>query len=210
MPIIFDAPVQVGGAMAMETIICTNGSGPNWGGCDIWISSDDQTFKYAGTQWGGTAMGTLTANFASGSDPDTVNTLAVDLTASKGTVADADAYNTLALVDDELIAYSAASLTAQYKYSLGTYIRRGIWGTAIAAHSSGAPFARLRDKSFFTRRYRNSDIGKTIYVKLLSFNQWGGGKQRSIRCRAPRTRSARRRPIRWGFCRGSSRRRIWR
>ncbi len=187
-PIFFDAPVQIGNVLGMETIICTNGSGPNWGGCDIWISQDDVTFRYAGTLIGGTAMGTLTANFASGSDPDTANTLSVDLTSSRGgllpgTQADADQGNTLCLVDGELVTYEQSTLTAQWKYDLGKhatapgYLRRGFYGTPVAGHAAGAKFARLREGSYFTVGYDSADIGQTIYVKLLSFNQHGGGKQ---------------------------------
>ncbi len=187
-PITFDAPVQIGNVMGMETILCTNGSGSNWGGCDIWISQDNVTFKYAGTLLGGTTMGTLSANFASGSDPDTVNTLAVNLAESEGTLlpgtqADADHGNTLCIVDGELVTYEQASLTAQYTYNLGKngatpgYLRRGFYGTSIAAHSAGASFARLREGSYFTVGYDSTDIGQTIYVKLLSFNPYGGGKQ---------------------------------
>ncbi|MGH7090550.1 MAG: phage tail protein, partial [Stellaceae bacterium] len=187
-PMFLDAPVQVGKALQMETILCTAGSGPNWGGCDIWISSDNQNFRYAGTLLGGTVMGTLTASFASGSDPDTANTLAVDLSETQGTLAggtqaDADQGHTLCLVDQELVTYQQATLTGQWKYNLGKsgasagYLRRGVYGTAIAAHGSGAPFARLRAGSYFTLGYDATDIGKAIYVKLLSFNHWGGGKQ---------------------------------
>jgi Putative phage tail protein len=181
-PLFFDAPVQIGNVLGMETIVATNGSGGNWGGCEIWISSDDVNFKYAGTLWGGTAMGTLTAALASGSDPDTTNTLSVDLSSSKGTLAggtmaDADKGNTLCLIDQELVTFESATLTGQYTYDLGTYLRRGFYGTTIAAHSSGAPFARLRQGSYFTVGYDAADIGQTIHVKLLSFNPWGGGKQ---------------------------------
>jgi hypothetical protein len=187
-PVFFDAPVQIGNVLAMETIVATNGAGPNWGGCDVWISSDDVNFKYAGTLWGGTTMGTLTATFASGLDPDTVNTLSVDLTESKGilnggTQADADQGSTLCLVDHELVSFEQATLTSQWHYDLGKhgvasgYLRRGFYGTTVASHSSGAPFVRLRPGSYFTIGYGAADIGTTVYVKLLSFNQWGGGKQ---------------------------------
>src|SRR5665213_2984882 len=110
-------PVQLGNVLGMETLLATNG-GLNWGGADIWVSSDDVTFKYAGTLQGGTAMGVTTAALAAGSDPDTVHTLAVDLTPSRGvllpgTAADADQGNTLCLVGGELVAYQQATLTAQ-------------------------------------------------------------------------------------------------
>ena len=181
-------PVQLGNVLGMETLLATNG-GLNWGGCDIWVSSDDVTFKYAGTLQGGTAMGITTAALAAGSDPDTVHTLAVDLTPSRGvllpgTAADADQGNTLCLVGGELVAYQQATLTAQYRYDLGVhgasagYLRRGFYATAIVSHASGAAFVRLREGSYFTIGYGAGQIGQTIHVKLLSFNKWGGGRQR--------------------------------
>lgn len=186
-PIMLDAPVQVGATLNMETLLCTNG-GPLWGGCDIWISADNVSFKYAGTMQGGTAMGVTTASFPIGSDPDTTDTLAVDLTQSRGNLLpgsqnDADQGHTLCLVDQELVTYEQASLTAQYKYNLGKngssagYLRRGFYGTTIASHASGAPFARLREGSYFTIGYSAAQVGQTIYVKLLSFNLWGGSRQ---------------------------------
>ncbi len=81
------------------------------------------------------------------------------------------------------MTYEQSTLTAQWKYDLGKhgssagYLRRGVYGTAVAAHSAGAPFARLKQGSYFTIGYDAADVGATIYVKLLSFNPHGGGKQ---------------------------------
>ena len=133
-------------------------------------------------------MGTLTATRAGGSDPDTTHTLAVDLTASGaacsgGTQADADQGGTICLVDRELVSYQQATLTGQYQYDLGKtggqsgYLRRGDYGTTVAAHAAGATFARLRPGRYSTVGYGRAEIGTTIHVKLLSFNIWGGGRQ---------------------------------
>jgi hypothetical protein len=138
------------------------------------------TTEYTGTYSSGPTLYLL--------DPDEGDTLAVDLTETAGalaagTQADADGGNTLCLVDDELVTYEQATLTAQYQYNLGKsgsaagYLRRGVYGTAISAHAAGASFARLRPGSYFTLGYDAGDVGKTIYVKLLSFNPWGGGRQ---------------------------------
>ena len=61
------------------------------------------------------AKGTLTNTLAAGTDPDTGNTLSVDLGESRGSLlsglqADADAFRTLCYVDGELIAYETATL----------------------------------------------------------------------------------------------------
>ncbi len=133
-------------------------------------------------------MGTLAAPLPAGSDPDTTNTLSVDLTASRGaliaaTQADADQGNTVCYVDGEYVAYEQATLTSQYRYDLGRhgaaagYLRRGLYGSAIAAHAAGASFVRLRKGTVFQLPYDKGQIGATIHVKLLSFNLWGGGRQ---------------------------------
>src|SRR6266850_482660 len=51
------------------------------------------------------------------------------------------AFVTLCYCDGELIAFKTATLTASHRYDL-TYLRRGVYGTPIGAHSAGASFAR--------------------------------------------------------------------
>jgi len=181
-PIIFEAPNRITGAAPGASAqagyylgfgIC--GANPaNWGGCNVWMSEDGNTYKYAGTVYYPSRMGVLTANFPSGSDPDTVNTCSVDLSESSANLtsastADADADRTLCLVDNELISYSTATLVAGSLYNLTTYIRRGQMTTAIAAHTTGAPFLRLDDSVFYWQ-YDATMIGKTLYFKFTSFN----------------------------------------
>jgi len=153
----------------------------NWGGCHVWLSLDGTTYKQISDIYGNDAvnnparMGVLSANFPSGSDPDTVNTCSIDLTESGATIgtastAQADADATLCLVDEELIAYSTATLTAASMYNLTTYIRRGQMTSAIAAHTTGAPFVVL-DSNIFQWNYDATMIGKTLYFKFTSFNK---------------------------------------
>src|SRR6185436_13861080 len=66
--------------------------------------------------------------------PENATFLTLGLVLS-GTQADADNLVTLCYVDDELVSYRTATLTAAYKYDL-TYLRRGIYGTVINAHSA--------------------------------------------------------------------------
>ena len=67
-------------------------------------------------------------------------------------------------------------------YSLTT-LYRGLYGTAIASHSSGAPFARL-DNTVFKYDLPSQYVGKTLYIKLQSFNVFGGGVQNIATCTA--------------------------
>ena len=70
----------------------------------------------------------------------------------------------------------ARALPAPIAYTLGTYLRRGLYGTNIASHAIGASFARL-DDAIVKLSYDKSQIGSTIYLKLVSFNLWSGGAQ---------------------------------
>lgn len=152
---------------------------PNWGGCLVWISTDNTTYALAGTIYRGGRQGVLTAALPSASDPDTTDTLSVDMAMSgaqlfSGTQADADNLVTLCYCDGELISYETATLTAAYRYNL-TYLRRGVYGTPIGAHSIGASFARfgLADPYLFKYAYPSNLVGQTIYVKLQGFNIFG-------------------------------------
>ncbi len=60
---------------------------------------------------------------------------------------------------------------------------RGLYGTAAAAHSTGAPFARL-DDAVFEYDLPAQYVGQTLYIKLQSFNVFGGGVQELSSCAA--------------------------
>jgi hypothetical protein len=119
---------------------------------------------------------------------DTTQTLGVSLVESggvltAGTQADADGQATLCAVGTEIIAYSAAVLTAPNTYSLGTYIRRGLEGTTIADQPAGSLFMRL-DTSVVAVPYNQGQVGLTLYIKLQAFNLYGGGYQDLDLCTA--------------------------
>ena len=178
-PAIFEPPVQISQTGGLEADIACSG-GANWGGCDVWISADGNTYKLAGQVKGPARQGVLAAPLAAGTDPDTANTLAVDLSRSggqllSGTQADADGFHTLCYVDGEYISYETATLTGANKYSL-SYLRRGGFGSTITPHAAGAPVVRL-DGGVFAYAYDKGKIGQTVYVKLASFNVFGGGLQ---------------------------------
>jgi hypothetical protein len=124
LPIIFEPPPVLSQGVH-ETWLIASG-GPDWGGCQVWISIDNATYALAGTIYRGARQGTLTADLPAHSDPDDVSVLSVDLTQSQGqllsgTQADVDNLVTLCYVDGELITYRTATLTAAYEYDL-TYL----------------------------------------------------------------------------------------
>jgi hypothetical protein len=176
-PIIFEPPPGLTGGDTEVWILTTGGA--DWGGCQIWVSSDGSTYAYAGTSYRGGRQGVLGSALPLHADPDTIDTLAVDLSESQGqllsgTMADANNFVTLCYCDGELVSYETATLTASYKYDL-TYLRRGLYGTPIAAHAGGSPFARLgpNDAAVFRYSYPPSFVGQTIYVKVPAFNVFG-------------------------------------
>jgi hypothetical protein len=176
-PILFEPPPGLTGGVNEVWVLATGGA--DWGGCQVWISSDGNTYAFAGTIYQGGRQGVLTAPLPEHADPDTVNTLAVDLSESRGqmisgTTADADSFVTLCYCDGELVSFETATLTASYRYSL-TYLRRGLYGTAIGAHGSGSQFGRLgpSDPAVFRYAYPASFIGHTVYLKLPGFNIFG-------------------------------------
>ena len=180
-PVIFNAPGALT-ATGYEIWAAASGAGAAWGGCDIYASTDGGTsYKFITRLLGASRYGVLTAPLAIGSDPDTSHTCAVDLTTSKGvmlsgTQADADNNITLCLVDSELISYQTANLTSLYHYNLTTYMRRGCYGSAIAAHATNAQFVRL-DDALAKIPFDPALIGQTLYLKFLSFNTWQAGNQ---------------------------------
>jgi hypothetical protein len=63
--------------------------------------------------------------------------------------------------------------------AIDAYLRRGAYGTAIAAHVAGTPFARFgpNDPSLFRYRYPASFVGQSLFIKLPGFNIFGQALQ---------------------------------
>ncbi len=152
-----------------------------WHACAIaWLSLDGISYSQVGTINAPARQGALTANLASysGTNPDTTDTLAVNLgesggVLSSGSASDAALGNTLCIVDSELLSYETATLASANNYNLTT-LYRGFYGTAVASHSSGAQFARL-DDAVFQFDLPAQYIGVELYIKLQSFYVFGGG-----------------------------------
>lgn len=160
---------------------------PNWGGADVYFSLDDITYSQFGTVTGPANMG-VTANSLpaySGGNPDTVDSLLVNLTESSGsltsvtTTAAAAGESLAAIVEPdgtyELISFTDALLVGSSQYEL-TGLYRGMFGTQACAHNAGSSFVRL-DGLVFETPLQSSYIGKTIFAKFTSFNIFGSGLQ---------------------------------
>jgi hypothetical protein len=166
---------------AYQLWIAVAGTGANWGGCQVWASFDGVSYQMMGEVEGPARYGVSTADYPAAADPDTTDTLHVDLSASLGeletaTEADADGGATLSVIGGEMIAWRDATLTAANQYALGGYVRRGLYGTPIADHPAGAEFVRI-DAGVFRYGYDALTADKTLYLKFPSFNLYGQGLQ---------------------------------
>lgn len=179
-PVLIEAWSRMNDQIGHSIIMGISG-GVNVGGCTVWASKDGVNYKTIGQFTGNSRMGTLTATFASHTDPDTTDTLSVDLSQSRstlasGTASDCDSLLTICWVDGELISYQTATPTTAFNYNIGTRIRRGVFGSPINSHSSGAQFLRL-DDSVFKWDFDPSQFNATIFFKFTTFNQFRNNEE---------------------------------
>jgi len=188
-PVIWEPTYELSqGQLAIWLAI--SGASPSYGGCEVWVSTDNASYNFAGVMDGSTRMGTLVQALPSvtaattGQTIDTTNTLKVDLAQVpdaqllSGTQADALAGNTLLYLADsgEYLAYQTATLVTGQRYNL-TYLVRGLFQTAPAAHAAGSAFVRVVDGDVFPFAITADRIGQTLYFKFLAYNSHGGGQQ---------------------------------
>lgn len=191
-PIIFESVPAI--SKAPEIWIGVSGSDPHYGGCQINLSTDagnsyDPVGLISGSQMTGSVY---SSNYPSHADPDSSDTLHVDLTESNGVLPSwltADQNNFISLcylagggsivingqtltIPYELVALGATTLAATSKYSCAPPIRRTVKGTPQAAHNIGSKFSFLRDGHIFRMALPPSLIGVTLNFKFLSFNVW--------------------------------------
>jgi len=171
-------PALVSGSGGYQVGVAVGGTSALWGGCDVYMSTDNVTYVQVGSMTsGGSRYGTLRSTFASNSaDPDTTSSLQLQLvntsqTMSAGSQADVDTLNTLVYVDGEIVAYRDCTLAGAGQYNLG-YFHRGQYGSTIAAHSAGTNWARI-DAGLFRVPLDPGLAGTTIYFKFVSFNIYG-------------------------------------
>jgi hypothetical protein len=180
-PVIMNAPSMLT-TSGFETWIAVAGIGQWWGGCEVYASEDNLTYKRIGRIVAPARYGALTGSLAAGADPDTANTMNVSLLRGQltgGTQADADNWRQFAFVGGagggEFIAFENATLTGTLSYGL-SYLRRGGFGSSSQAHVTGDVFARI-DDAIFRIPYDRGKRGATTYFKFVSFNTFGAGME---------------------------------
>ena len=176
VPVIFEAPLQLTGGEPQ--IWLATAGGDMWGGAEVWISTDGDSYTRVGAVNHKARFGSLTAALPNGAVFDRTNTLGVEISAGQltgGTEQDSRDLLTLCYVDGEFLAYANAELKGVGRYTLGN-LTRGAYGSTINAHAAGSQFARI-DESLFKYAVPRNWIGRTVWVKLVSYNVFSGGIQ---------------------------------
>lgn len=175
-PVIFEAPLQLTGGEPQ--IWLATAGGDMWGGAEVWISTDGDSYTRIGATNKKARFGSLSAPLASGAVFDRANTLNVEISAGQmtgGTEQDSRDLLTLCYVDGEFLAYETAELKGVGRYTLGN-LTRGAYGSTIDQHNAGGQFVRI-DEAMFKYAVPANWVGRTVWVKLVSFNVFGSGVQ---------------------------------
>lgn len=175
-PVIFEAPLQLTGGEPQ--IWMATAGGDMWGGAEVWVSTDGDSYTRVGAVNHKARFGSLTAALPNGAVFDRTNTLSVEISAGQmtgGTEQDSRDLLTLCYVDGEFLAYANAELKGVGRYTLGN-LTRGAYGSAIDSHAAGSKFARV-DEALFKYTVPRNWIGRTVWVKLVSYNVFSGGIQ---------------------------------
>lgn len=179
--VVFEPPFE----LTQETLEVWVGiSSPEnlFGGAEVWVSDDGETYRKEGELTQPTRQGVLTETLPlSNEDIDKIHDLCVDVSMSKaellsGSKQDSERLNTLCYVDGELLAYADAELVDDYKYEL-SYLNRSAYATEAKAHNVGTQFCRIDTPAFLKIPFTKDDIGKKIAVKLPTFNSFRAGFQ---------------------------------
>ena len=175
-PVIFEAPLQLTGGEPQ--IWLATAGGDMWGGAEVWISTDGNSYTRIGATNKKARFGSLSEPLASGAVFDRANTLNVEISTGQmtgGTEQDSRDLLTLCYVDGEFLAYETAELKGVGRYTLGN-LTRGAYGSTIDRHNAGSQFVRI-DEAMFKYAVPANWVGRTVWVKLVSFNVFGSGVQ---------------------------------
>nr|DAS02150.1 MAG TPA: tail protein [Caudoviricetes sp.] len=166
---IFQTVGDVGGNQVFVGVNAPSG----WGGCSVWLSDNDESYRQIGTISQQARMGRLLMPLSNSGNDLTVKLNTGSL--KGGTHVDAERANTLSWIDGEALSYETAQLQTDGSYQL-SHLVRGQYATVASNHANGSRFIRV-DEALFRYPYRKEDIGKKIYLKFTSMNLFGSNEQ---------------------------------
>lgn len=175
-PVIFEPPLSL--TNGEQQIWLGTSGGADWGGADVWVTVDagGANYQQLGTIYAGCRHGVVdTAGYTAGA-----TSVLINLAASLGTVGNANATSQSAsiplwYIDGEIMSYTGATLTSANHYTL-TGCGLGLYGIPNATHVAGTKVMRL-DEGVAKLVTPQGSIGKTLYIKLVSFNKTGNALQ---------------------------------
>lgn len=170
-PVILQPPADLT-QNGLELWIGAKGTADMWGGCDVFVSDDNEHYRLAGQITNTARIGPLAAAVAK--DATTIE-VAVNGTLLSGSEQDAQRGNTLCWLDGECLSYQTANLLTNGHWQLTGCIR-GQYNTSAVTHAAGVPFARL-DATLLHVPFRKEDVGKKTWLKFASYNIFGSGNQ---------------------------------
>lgn len=179
--VVFEPPMELT-QDTLEVWIGISSSENLFGGAEVWISDDGDTYRKQGEITEQVRQGILLEELSETKEKiDKANKLKIDVSMSNsellsGTQQDAQRLNTLCYVDGELLAYANAQMVEDYQYEL-SYLRRNAYSTGAKTHDAGKQFCRIDTNCFLKVPFTKDDVGKKIAVKIPTFNTFGAGKQ---------------------------------
>lgn len=171
VPAIFQPPTELT-SNGNELWIGAKGKSKNWGGCNVWVSDDNQHYSEVGKITNSARLGSLAAAVNASADEIEVT---VNGTLLSGTEQDAERANTLCWLDGECLSYTTATMLQNGNYKLSGLIR-GQYNTTAAAHAAGAKFVRC-DETLLKSPLKKEDVGKKLWIKFTSYNIFGAREQ---------------------------------
>lgn len=171
VPAIFQPPTELT-SNGNELWIGAKGKNKNWGGCNVWVSDDNQHYSEVGKITNSARLGSLAAAVNASADEIEVT---VNGTLLSGTEQDAQRANTLCWLDGECLSYTTATMLQNGNYKLSGLIR-GQYNTTAAAHAAGAKFVRC-DETLLKSPLKKEDVGKKLWIKFTSYNIFGAREQ---------------------------------
>ena len=203
-PVLFEPVKELAGFPTIDQLwMVVSNSDPNYGGCQVYISTDGgSSYNLVGSITGNGITGVTTANWPAAADPDFANPLDLDLAESLGElnsydVADKDNFVYPCWVDGgagsipyELMTYDVANLTGPNRYTLdpASGLRRSVYGAPTAGvgvdHPIDSRFAFIGQGSIGMLKIDVQDtlIGVTLFFKFVAFNTFGSGNQNIADC----------------------------
>ena len=171
IPVIFQPPTELT-SNGNELWIGAKGKSKNWGGCNVWVSDDNQHYSEVGKITNSARLGSLAATVNASADEIEVTVNGMLLS---GTEQDAQRANTLCWLDGECLSYTTATMLQNGNYKLSGLIR-GQYNTTAAAHTAGAKFVRC-DETLLKSPLKKDDVGKKLWIKFTSYNIFGAREQ---------------------------------